>query len=137
MKKEVMKKEFYVFLKNEPGYLADLCKALKAKKINILGLSLEPTHEYVKLIVDRDDKLQGALAETCVDYLESKVIIVDLPNTPGSLSKMTDKLAKFKINVLSIHILAPLRKDQGNKVSLSIRTSDMPKTRRVLGLCKE
>lgn len=137
MKKEVMKKEFYVFLKNEPGSLADLCKALKAKKINILGLSLEPTHEYAKIIVDRDDRMHGALAETFIDYLESKVIIVDLPNTPGSLFTMLGKLAKSKINVLSIHILAPLRKDQGNKVSLSIRTSDMPKTRVVLGLGKK
>ena len=125
-------KEYYIYLKNEPGALSELCEEMRKKNINILGISLEPSLEHVKLLVDKEEQVAKALSGLFVDFMESEVLFYDLPNEPGSLSKLLKKLSGANLNVLSLHVLVPLKKHRGNVVTVSLRTNDMPKTKQLL-----
>jgi hypothetical protein len=127
-------KEFLIYVKSEPGAIVDICKALKDENINILGISTEPIQEYIKVIVDDADRARNVLGKASKEFMEAEAIHLEIENEPGALLGILKKLSDSKINILSVHVLVPLKKHQGNKVSVSLRTSDMPKTKALLGI---
>lgn len=90
-----------VFLENEKGRLAAVCRALADARINLHALNLADTSEFgvVRMLCDTPDaaaevlKAQGWRAGTTL------VLAVCIPNVPGGLADLLEFLDKENVNV--------------------------------------
>ena len=94
-------KQLSVFLANKPGTLADVCDELAKAGINIFALTISDTadHSVVRMVVSNPHKALAIFEERGVLTVESKVLVIENNNKPGSLAKIATRLAKAKINI--------------------------------------
>ncbi|MBI2638455.1 hypothetical protein HYW83_02590 [Candidatus Peregrinibacteria bacterium] len=91
-----------LFLKNQPGVMGEISEKLSKKKVNILGLSVDESTDWgvFRIIVNSLDRARRALHSFGPKALMvNKVLEVTLPNEPGQLQKVSQVLAKKKVNV--------------------------------------
>jgi hypothetical protein len=98
-------KEFSFLIGNCPGALVEIAGALGKEHINILGIAgLTVLEEgVVSLITDDDGKTRKVLRAMEIDFEEREAIVMDLPNHPGELGTVLDRLGRERINVLSVY----------------------------------
>lgn len=94
-------KQLSIFLKNEPGVLADVCSALAGKDVNLLGLCVSDTvdHAVVRMIVSDPAAARDVLEERGTLVVETEVLAIDIPNKPGALAETSRKLGAAKVNI--------------------------------------
>jgi hypothetical protein len=94
-------KQLALFLNNRPGMLARVCDALSEAKINIYAISTSDTvdHSVVRLVVSDADKAQQLFEERGTLVVPTDVLMIEGDNKPGSLAKISKKLADAKVNV--------------------------------------
>jgi|GEM_PF-1115501 len=88
------------------GLLADVTERLYAKGINLLGIrAYDEDGSGVFLIYADDSRLAAEALEMLPDghVTSAAIISAEVPNTPGSLAKISRALAHADINVLEIH----------------------------------
>ena len=120
-----------VFLANKPGTLAAVCAELARSAVNIYALTITDTvdHSVVRMVLSDTEKALHIFEERGVLAVQSKVLMVNNDNKPGSLGKIAARLAKAKINIE----YAYLATSPGAKKGLLIlRTSDTKKALKVL-----
>lgn len=122
-------KQFSVFVQNKVGSLGDLCNALSTENVNIRAMSIVDDLEWgiVRLIVDDNEKTKMILQKLGLMFGESQILTVNLPNHPGSLAKLSEKLTKKKINIEHAYITAA-----GDSTLLVLSTTDDKKANSVL-----
>src|SRR6266849_6721889 len=94
-------KEFSVHLKDEPGTLARVCRALADAKVNILAFQAIPWEEgesVVRLVVDSPSAAKSVLKKQKFRHTEADVVQITLPNRPGELARVASQLAEAGIN---------------------------------------
>ena len=123
--------QFSVFLANKPGTLAQVCRQLADEKINILALSMMDASEHgvLRLIVEQPERARLSLAALNVPMAESTVLITPMPNRPGALADVVQRLAGNHINVTCAYCTAGA---PGGKKLGVFRVSDIRKATRVL-----
>jgi hypothetical protein len=94
-------KQLSIFLANKPGVLARLCETFAHHKINIQGLSVSDTvdHAVVRMITSNPEKARAVLEDAAVLVVETEVLALKLPDRPGQLAMVAEKLSKAKINI--------------------------------------
>ena len=94
-------KQLKVTLENRPGALAQLCSELAKRAININGIEASEarTAGAVRLLVNQLDTAKRVCDALGLKYVEEQVLAVTMGNRPGSLGKVTRKLAEKGINV--------------------------------------
>ena len=94
-------KQLSVFLDNKPGTLAKVCEALAEKKINIYALTISDTidHAVVRLVLSDPLTALHLFGERGVLAVENDVLVLENSNKPGSLGKISQALAKARINI--------------------------------------
>lgn len=94
-------KQLSVFLANKPGMLADVCDELAKADINIFALTISDTadHSVVRMVVSDHERALQIFEERGVLTVESKILLIENDNKPGSLARISKKLAKAKINI--------------------------------------
>jgi hypothetical protein len=94
-------KQLSVFLANKPGTLANVCDELARVDVNIFALTISDTadHSVVRMVVSDHEKTLQIFEERGVLAVESKVLMIENDNKPGSLAKLSKVLAKAKINI--------------------------------------
>jgi hypothetical protein len=120
-----------VFLVNEPGTLASVCKELGKAKINIFALTISDTvdHAVVRMVVSDTRKALMLFEERGVLIIENEVLMIDNDNKPGSLAAIADRLAAAEINIE----YAYLATSPGSRKGLLIlRPSNVKKALQVL-----
>ncbi|GMV80108.1 MAG: hypothetical protein AMXMBFR7_12920 [Planctomycetota bacterium] len=127
-----IQKQLSVFLENKPGVLQRLCESFAKQKININALSVSDTvdHAVVRMIVSDPTKALHLLEEHGVLVVETDVLALQMPDKPGALSQMADKLSKAKVNIEYAYGTAGTGK--GQKSLMIVRVSDLEKARKVL-----
>lgn len=118
--------EFTVYVKNRPGELSRICGILAKYGINIVSLATEGTRSdgTMKLVTDDVNTTKKALENSRIKHDIKDVMVVNVPNRQGELSKVTGKLGVANINIESIYLLSDGR--------FAIRTNDTAKARVVL-----
>ena len=98
-------KEFSFLIGNCPGALAPLADALGKEHVNIDGVAGVTVLEegVVSLVTDDPGKARKALQQMEVEFEEREALIIDLPNHPGELFTVLDRLHEDGINVLSCY----------------------------------
>lgn len=90
-----------VFLDDRPGTLAGVAELLGSHGINLFALSLAEGigHGYVRMVVDRHDEAKQILHDAGELTMEREVLLVEMPNRPGSLGQVARALSDYRINI--------------------------------------
>jgi hypothetical protein len=121
---------FLVDLENKPGALAAVAEALGAKGVNITGVTGASCGDGGRAaIMTADD----ATTRTVLQSLKSKfkeyeVTESSMSNTPGSLAKVTRRLADAGVNIEAIMPTGM----SGNDIHIGFVTDNPNKAREIL-----
>ena len=84
-------------LENKPGELARLCEAFRKESVNITALMV--VEGRAKILVDDSVRAGRVLDGMGISYTSAEVICLEIPNKPGAVADVADKMAKAGINI--------------------------------------
>lgn len=125
-------KQLSVFLENKPGTLARVSGALAARRVNIIAFSITDAadHGVMRMVVSNPFQAAHILGEGGMMVIESDVMAVDLPNRPGSLARLAERLARAKVNIEYAYGSTGARK---NKAQLILKVDNTRRALKALG----
>lgn len=90
-----------IFLENKAGRLADVTEILAKAGVNIRALALADTSDFgvLRLIVDDNQKAEGALKQGGFTVSKTDVVAVEVDDRPGGLHHILELLQNAGINV--------------------------------------
>lgn len=90
-----------VFLENKAGQLADITGILSENHVNMRAINIAETADYgvLRLIVDDASKASAILLEQGFILTMTPVVGVEVPDTPGGLSKVLGVISAADIDV--------------------------------------
>ena len=102
-------KQFTISVENRPGAVAEIARTLGERKVNILALlaTAEDASGTVQLIVEDALRAKTALDDAEIFYQEMTAEEHELPNKPGALAQLLERLASKGVNLNSIYATAP------------------------------
>jgi len=111
--------------------LARVCDALSAAKINIYAISTSDTvdHSVVRMVVSDPARALFVFEEHGTLVVEDDVLMITGDNKPGSLARISHKLANAKINIEYAYCATPPDAKRGLMI---VRVSDARKAMKVL-----
>lgn len=117
-------KEFSFLIGNCPGALVGIASALGDEHVNIEGVSGQTVLEegVVGIVTDDPGKTRKLLKDRGIDFEEREALVIDLPNHPGELATLLDRLKHDQINVLSVYAAV-----EKNQVILTVDKLDRTK----------
>lgn len=94
-------RQLTVMLENRPGALAELCSELARLAVNIVAIQASEARPLgpVRLVVNRLEVAKRVCDALRLKYVEEDVLAAHLGDRPGSLGKVTRKLAEKGINI--------------------------------------
>ena len=107
---------------NEVGVIADITSALAGEGINIESLNTESagTRGAIILTVDRYDHALYVLNQAGFKAVSDDALVVRLPDQPGELAAVADRLKQAGVNIQSMHILGR----QGGHAMIALTTDN-------------
>jgi hypothetical protein len=90
--------ELSLRLPNSPAALASVCALLSQERVNILAMGLESGGQ-LRLVVDNHTHGAAVLREHHHQVAERDVIVVLVPNSPGSLAPALRLIGDAGVNV--------------------------------------
>ncbi len=98
-------KEFSFDIGNCPGALVDIAERLGAEHVNIEGIAgLTVLEEgVVGMITSETGTTRKLLRELGIDFEEREGLVLEVPNHPGELAHVLQRLSEDRINVLSVY----------------------------------
>jgi hypothetical protein len=122
-------KEFSFLIGNCPGALVEIAAVLGDEHVNIEGVSGQTVLEegVIGVVTDDDGKTRKLLKDKGIDYEEREALVIELPNHPGELATLLDRLKHDQINVLSVY--AAVEKNQ-----LILTVDKVDRTKEILRL---
>jgi hypothetical protein len=90
--------ELNLRLPNSPGALAGVCQLLSDERVNIVAMTLESGGQ-LRMVVDNHVHGGAVLREHHHQVAEREVILMPIPNTPGSLAPALRLLSDASVNV--------------------------------------
>lgn len=107
-----------VDLPDAPGELAKLLEILARASINIDAMSANSGkgHSYVSLITDQPIKARQSLSKAGYACSQRTVIVVSVPDEPGSFAALVRKLGDAGVDIESVVHLEGM----GDRVQLAL-----------------
>jgi hypothetical protein len=97
-------KQLRVALKSRPGALAELCTELAKRAVNISAIqAVESAPDAVRLVAKPVEVAKQVCDLLKLAYREEPAIAANLADRPGSLGRLTRKLADNSINIEYIY----------------------------------
>src|ERR1700694_3221742 len=96
-----MVEQLSVFLANEHGRLAKMCRLLGDANLNMHALVVADTEDYgvARIICDRPHAARGVLERDGFAVTVTRVIAAEIPDRPGGLAGILESLDAAGINV--------------------------------------
>lgn len=90
-----------VSLPNEPGCLAGMCRLLGEWGVQIHALMVADTSDFgiVRIICDEPRTVCARLVERGYAAVTGELVAVEVPNVPGALGSVLDRLSSYDLNV--------------------------------------
>lgn len=88
-------------LESKPGVLAKLARTLAAAGVNITAVWTSDTagRGKVRLLVSDPARARDALKAAKYRFAEEPALTLTVPNRPGALAEVAEKLAAGKVNI--------------------------------------
>ncbi|HVM24867.1 MAG TPA: ACT domain-containing protein [Candidatus Limnocylindrales bacterium] len=122
---------FIVELENRPGSMADVCEAIGAEGINVVGVAgmTWDAEGAVGLITNNDSATRRLLEEREAKYREVELVAAGLEDRPGALADAARRLADRGVNIEAAMTTSML----GSKVTIAFGVDDAIAAREALG----
>ncbi len=116
-------KQISVFLSNKSGRIADVAELLAKNGIDLRALSIADGENYgaLRMITDNQEKALSILKAANFTAKLTDVLAVEIPNEPGSLSKILTALQNNGIGIDYIYAYVGV---DAAKARVIIRVSD-------------
>ena len=97
-----------IFVENRTGRLAEICRNLGQKGINIYGFSIADTADYgiFRLICKRPQLARDVLKDAGFTVRETEVLCIRVPHRPGGLAEVLQAFSETSINVEYLYAIA-------------------------------
>jgi len=95
-------KVFEVEAENKAGKLGEIARALATQNINIVGVQTIGSLNSIRITTNDPTKTETTLKSKNWKYKAVDVLGVRVPNKPGALADIAEKLGKSSINIESI-----------------------------------
>ena len=94
-------KELTIRMENRPGTLGKLCRSLADQRVNILAFQsvIAEGNSAVRMVVDNPTAAKKVLDTEHINYAETEVAQLRLPNRPGELAQAASQLGLSNINI--------------------------------------
>ena len=98
-------KQYTVFLPNIPGALSKFVELFAKEGVNIIGIASEIRDDsgIVRVAVDVDRKVSHFLTTAGFTTIETSMLSLELPDTPGQLLRLTKLLGENNINITTVY----------------------------------
>ena len=125
-------RQISVFIENKPGTMVKITDALGNAGVDIRAMSLADTQDFgiLRLIVNDTDKAKAALSAVGCITSVTDVIVAELPDVPGAMTKTVRLLAEHGINIE--YIYAFVSQEKNKKAYIVFRIKDTEKASSVL-----
>ena len=126
-----IQKQISVFLPNRPGVMARTCSILSEADVNILAMAVHDTvdNAVVRFLVDNPTKATLLLEQEELYVLEQEVVVVEIENRAGELTRIARALAEADINIHYAYCTATKYQEAG---CLVIKTDQPERTLEIL-----
>ena len=120
-----------IFVENKQGTIAGITESLAAAGISIRALSVADTQEFgiLRLSVSDIDKAKAVLSDNNCVVSVTKVIGIEIPDTPGGLSKVLRVIADNGINVEYLYAFITVA---GENAYVVLRVEDNENAARIM-----
>ena len=120
-----------IFVENKQGTIAGITESLAAAGISIRALSVADTQEFgiLRLIVSDIDKAKAVLSDNNCVVSVTKVIGIEIPDTPGGLSKVLRVIADNGLNVEYLYAFITVA---GENAYVVLRVEDNENAARIM-----
>ena len=94
-------RQLSVFAENRPGALKEVLNLLAEKHIDIHSMVISESKDFgiIRLIVDDTDKAAQSLRSDEYIITITDVIALQIPDTPGGLTKIISTLSEKEVNL--------------------------------------
>ena len=104
MIKAELGKQLMISVKNRPGALAEITSLVTSSRINMQAIcAYEVANNVAIMMVTDDNNSARRLLEKKYHVQEEEVVLLTIDNQPGSLQKVTDKIAEAGIDLTLIY----------------------------------
>ena len=102
-------KQLCIFLRNKPGVLAKLCKALAREHIDMKAISVADSldHAVVRMVVDKPTAARQLFEDHNLLVIENDLVALTLPDRPGELGRVAARLSKARLNISYLYGSVP------------------------------
>jgi hypothetical protein len=123
-------KQITVLVDDKVGVLADISFLLGKAKINIESIDVVVAggKGVINVLVKDESSAVRILTSNGYKVLQTDVVVVQMPDTPGELSKMSKMLAENGVNIEAVHMLT--RGD--GKTIYTLKLDKQPKGEKLL-----
>ncbi|MCH8806328.1 MAG: amino acid-binding protein [Planctomycetes bacterium] len=123
--------QFSIFLANKPRMLERVCQRLADDKINIVAMSMMDSTEHgvLRLVSENRDRTRQTLSSLDAPTAETTVLVATLPNRPGALADVVERLSAAHISVHYAYCTSGAR---GGKTLGIFKVSNVNKAEKVL-----
>lgn len=123
--------QFSIFMVNKPGVLARILTALAEGKVNIVAMTMMDSMEHgvMRLVGSATVRVREILQGLNLQFSETEVLCVNLPNKAGAFADVTEKLSKAHINIAYAYCTAGAR---GGRTTGILKVADVKKAMKVL-----
>lgn len=99
-------KELKIRVEDRPGMLGEVASVLGEKKLNIRAVNawVEDGQGVIRLVVDKTGAAKKALASRGWPAEEQEVLEVELPDKPGALAILGEKLGKAGVSIRHVYV---------------------------------
>ncbi len=124
-------KQFSIFMVNKPGVLSRILDQFTKAKINIKALTVMDSveHGVLRVVPESAEKMRDVLTKANIQFNETEVLCITIPNQSGAFASVTDKLAKAHINIAYAYVTSGAK---GGKTMAVLKVADVKKAMKVL-----
>jgi hypothetical protein len=122
-------KQLSIFLDNKIGRFADVIRILASENINLQAFTVSESSDFgiLRLIVDDADRATAVLRDASFAVSQTDVVLIETPDTPGSLSPAIDMLTNAGISIEYMYAFS-----SNNRAKVVIRTNDIARCEELL-----
>jgi hypothetical protein len=127
-----VEQQLSVLLVNRPGVLAAVCRDLSEHRINIEAVTIANLvdHAVVRMVVSDPLAAVHLLEERGVLVIVSDVLAIDLPDRPGAIEALAERLGRADVNI--DYMYGSSRGSRAGRPTIFVRVADIRGAKRAL-----